>query len=84
MWGGTLAENVTQAISRDILRDAILESESRGYDIILHVHDSEIAAVLTHMVELAMTELREIMTIAPIWAEGLPLGVKFHHGSYYS
>ena len=42
-YGGKLTENIIQAISRDLLANAIFKVFDLGYNIVLHVHD-EIAA----------------------------------------
>jgi DNA polymerase len=42
-YGGKLTENIIQAISRDLLANAIFKVFDMGYNIVLHVHD-EIAA----------------------------------------
>jgi DNA polymerase len=44
-YGGRLVENLIQAISRDILRDAMLRLDAAGYPPVLHVHDEVICEV---------------------------------------
>jgi DNA polymerase len=66
-YGGRLAENVTQAVARDLLADAMLRLDEAGYYVVGHVHDEVI-------VESDDLEgIRRIMKTGPDWSEGLPL-----------
>jgi len=71
-WGGTLAENVTQAIQRDLLVDAIFRLEDSPYKVIFHVHDEIIAEGEPG---LNLDEFKSLMSQVPQWASGLPIGV---------
>ena len=64
-WGGKLTENVTQAVARDVLRDAMLAADAEGAEVVLHVHD-EIGAEGTFDLEAVMSRPLD-------WAPGLPL-----------
>jgi DNA polymerase len=66
-YGGRLAENVTQAIARDVLAEALVRLEDAGYRTVGHVHDE----VIVESDELE--EITRIMTQVPTWATGLPL-----------
>lgn len=68
-YGGKLAENVTQAVARDILRDGMLAASANGFDIALSVHD-EIIAEADGADE---TDLGLDMTALAGWAYELPL-----------
>jgi DNA polymerase len=67
-YGGRLTENVTQAVARDIMGEALVRLHDRGYRIAAHVHD-EILVEGEHDV----AEISKIMCEMPEWAEGLPL-----------
>ena len=71
-YGGKLVENVTQALARDVLADAMPRVEAAGFDIVLGVHDELITETLD---DAAFTSDRlcELMSTLPAWAEGLPL-----------
>jgi DNA polymerase len=71
-YGGKLLENITQASSRDVLVDPWPVSKQRGYEIVLHVHDENVAET-PDAAEFSAGDLCAMM-VAPIsWAEGLPL-----------
>lgn len=70
-YGGKLAENITQASSRDCLRDAMFALEENGYPIVMHVHDEIITEVPENFG--SVKEVEEIMSQELPWAVGLPL-----------
>jgi DNA polymerase len=67
-YGGRLAENVTQAVARDILAEALVRLESAGHRVVAHVHD-EILVEGEHDV----AEIAAIMSHPPKWAAGMPI-----------
>lgn len=80
-YGGKLTENIIQAISRDLLGNAMLNIDAAGFDIVAHVHDEVL--VETDENENNIPLLSEIMTVPVTWAEGLPLSVKGFETMYY-
>ena len=73
-YGGKLAENVTQAIARDLLADSMLDLDRRGMRIVGHVHDEIIIEDPDHEVEVE--EVERLMSKPPKWAKDLPLGAE--------
>lgn len=67
-WGGRMVENLVQAYARDILAEAMLRLDARGYDIVFTVHDEIIteAPIWSHWEEQA-----DIMAEPVSWAPGL-------------
>jgi len=82
-YGGSLAENMTQAIARDLLADAMWAIESQGIEIVLHVHDEVVAEVRQERAEWALGKMEKIMSTTPLWAKGLPLAAEGFHARRY-
>ena len=85
-YGGKLAENVTQAVSRDILADAMLRVEAHGYPIVMHVHDEIVAEVIHDPEHRHTYDLKPFETLVaqvPAWAFGLPIAVEGWKGKRY-
>lgn len=66
-YGGKLTENVTQAVARDVLAEALVRLVDKGFRPVGHVHDE----ILTEGSDLERIE--KIMTQSPRWAKGLPI-----------
>jgi DNA polymerase len=82
-YGGSLAENMTQAIARDLLADAMRLIEAEGFEIVLHVHDEAVAEVKQFRAQYALERMVAIMSETPLWAKGLPLAAEGFHGKRY-
>ncbi len=70
-YGGKLSENITQAICRDLLAEAITRVEAAGYKVVLHVHDEVI--VEGKFVEADRLRFEKLITTVPIWAKDFPI-----------
>lgn len=70
-YGGSLAENVTQAVARNLLADAMLRLDDANYKIVVHIHD-EIVCEMPEC-EADLDTMIKIMIDNPSWANGLPL-----------
>lgn len=65
--GGHLTENFCQAIARDVLVNGILLAESRGIEVVGHVHD-EIVSLVDADSRFGAHDLEECMRAVPSWA----------------
>lgn len=81
LYGGLLAENATQAVSRDFMAAAMPELEKAGYPIILTVHD-EIVAEPDEDFGSA-EEMVSIMKVLPEWGLDCPIEAEGWEGARY-
>lgn len=70
-YGPKLVENIVQGTARDLLAEAMLRVEKKGYPIVMHCHDEIIAEVPEG--SGSVDEMCKVMAVQPKWAEGLPL-----------
>lgn len=79
-YGPKFTENVIQAISRDILAEAMQRLTDAGYTIVMHVHDEAVVeAKLTDSVD----EVCKVMSVTPDWAPGLILNAAGYECNFY-
>lgn len=80
-YGPKLVENIVQATARDLLAEAMINVNKKGYEIVMHVHDEII--VETPIGEGSLKEVCDVMAISPEWAKGLPLRADGFECEYY-
>ena len=78
-YGGKFVENIVQAIARDILAEAMMRLEKKGFNIVMHIHDEVVIESDSSSIE----EINEIMSIVPIWAPGLILDADGFESEFY-
>jgi DNA polymerase len=81
-YGGSLAENVTQAVARDILVAGMRACAAAGFPVVMHVHD-EIVAEVPLSADLSVDKMSTLMSNAPHWATGLPIAATGWLGRRY-
>jgi len=73
IYGGMMAENITQAICRDLLVSCMLECHTQNLNPFLHVHDEIVCSVEEKTVDRDMEKFKTIMNSPPDWFKDLPL-----------
>ena len=76
LWGGSLTENIVQAVARDLLVHWILKAEEFGLSVVLHIYDEILAVSSNIYAEDNLKSLMDIMSNGPGWADGLPLAAE--------
>lgn len=83
-YGGKLVENLTQAIARDCLGEAMLQLYENGFGVRFHVHDEVIVEVNIDEADLKEKQIRSIMALDNVtWLDGLILNADSYQTSYY-
>ncbi|NIV32134.1 MAG: XRE family transcriptional regulator, partial [Anaerolineae bacterium] len=70
-FGGKLAENVTQALCRDVLVEKMLRLEEEGFPVVLHVHDEVVTEGCFS--EPERVRFQTIMEEPVSWAPDMPI-----------
>ena len=82
IWGGSVVENVVQALARIIVGTQMVEI-SEHYPVVLTVHDAAVIISPDDEVEEAVAVVSKIMSTPPDWAVGLPVACETKVGASY-
>ena len=75
---GKWVENITQAVARDILYNAL--SAFRSFDVVMHIHDEIVIEADQH---ISLETVCEQMSRVPSWANGLLLRSDGYECDFY-
>ena len=82
IWGGSVVENVVQALARIIIGEQMLII-NRKYRPVLTVHDAVVNVIPEKEIDDAMQYIINTMSTPPDWATGLPVACEAHYGTSY-
>jgi DNA polymerase I-like protein with 3'-5' exonuclease and polymerase domains len=82
LWGGSLVENVVQALARIVVGEQMLKVHER-YRVALTVHDAAVVVVPEADIDSAMEYIVERMSEAPSWCKSLPVACEAKYAQSY-
>ena len=82
IWGGSVVENVVQALARIIVGEQMLEI-SQMYPVVLTVHDAAVVITKESEVEETLKYVTTIMSQPPSWGKQLPIACEAGYGVSY-
>lgn len=82
IWGGSVVENVVQALARLIVSEQMI-TISKRYRPVLTVHDAAVCVVPEDEIEDGVAFIVECMSKPPEWATGLPVACEAKYGRSY-
>lgn len=80
MYGGKLAENLVQAVARDVFAEALLRLAAAGVDVVFHCHDEAVCEV---PIDTDPADIERMMSITPDWLPGCPLAAESVETEHY-
>jgi len=88
IYGGKLAENITQALSRLVITDAMIRTNEYlapfGGRVVLSVHDENVAVGPAENPDVHMAEIKRLTLIVPDWCPDIPLESDEGYAKEYS
>lgn len=82
IWGGSVVENIVQALARIIVGEQMIKINAR-YRPVLTVHDAAVCVIPEDEVEEATEYIISVMSEPPEWAKGLPVACEAKVASSY-
>ena len=82
MWGGSLVENVVQALARIVVGEQMLKIQKR-YRVALTVHDAAVVVVPEGEKDEALAYIVECMSVPPDWCRDLPVACEAKFATSY-
>jgi DNA polymerase len=82
LYGGILAENICQAIARDVFIEGLIRVNQAGYKVVMDVYDELVAEVSSSDMEAA-SKIQALMAVTPEWRPTLPVGASVRESMCY-
>ena len=82
IWGGSVVENVVQALARIVIGEQMIKVNER-YRPVLTVHDAIVCVASKDTAQDTLDYVMGIMNTAPTWAKDLPIACEGAFGDTY-
>lgn len=82
IWGGSVVENVVQALARIVVGEQMLKINER-YRPVLTVHDAVVCVVPKEEADEAQKFIMDVMSTPPSWATDIPIACESKYGESY-
>jgi DNA polymerase len=82
LWGGAVVENVVQALARIVVGEQMIQINDH-HRVALTVHDAAVLVVPEDEKDEAEKCVTGLMSVAPDWAQGLPVACEAKTGATY-
>ena len=82
IWGGSVVENVVQALARIIVGEQMIKINDT-YPVVLTVHDAAVVVVEETKIDEALKFVTDIMSQPPEWGKDLPIACEAGYGVSY-
>ena len=82
IWGGSVVENVVQALARIVVGEQMIKIAER-YKPVLTVHDAIVCTAPKEEADEALKFMMDIMSQAPKWASDLPVACEGAYANNY-
>lgn len=82
LWGGSVVENVVQALARIVVGEQLIKV-SEKYKVVLTVHDAIVIVAPKAEAEEAKKYIMDIMSTPPDWGKTLPVACEANYAESY-
>jgi len=82
IWGGSVVENVVQALARIVIGEQMIKIADK-YKPVLTVHDAVVIVAAKHEAEQALNFVMEEMSKPPEWGKDLPISCEGGYADNY-
>ena len=82
IWGGSVVENVVQALARIIVGEQMIAINEK-YKPVLTVHDAIVCVTSKTDIDNALKYIIDIMSTPPTWGTTLPIACEANYGESY-
>jgi DNA polymerase len=80
-YGGKIAENITQAVARDLMASGMVKARRKGFHVFMTVHDEVCAKARKGL--FTFEQFLECLTARDEWSATVPVAAEGYRGEFY-